>query len=103
MYAVIKTGGKQYRVSEGEILKVEKIAGNRGDVVSLDDVLMISKNEEIKVGTPTLEGASVVGEILGQTKGSKIRVFKMKRRKGYRRKTGHRQHLTNLRIKEIVG
>lgn len=103
MYAVIKTGGKQYKVSEGEILKVEKITGNRGDVVSLDDVLLISKGEEIKVGTPTLEGAKVVGEILGQTKGSKVTVFKMKRRKGYRKKTGHRQNLTNLRIKEIVG
>ncbi len=103
MYAVIKTGGKQYKVSEGEILKIEKIEGNRGDAVSLDDVLMISKDGEIRVGTPTVEGAKVVGEITGQTKGSKITVFKMKRRKGYRRKTGHRQNLTNLRIKEIVG
>lgn len=103
MYAVIKTGGKQYKVSEGEILKIEKIEGNRGDAVSLDDVLMISKDGEIRVGTPTVEGAKVVGEITGQTKGSKITVFKMKRRKGYRRKTGHRQNLTNLKIKEIVG
>jgi len=103
MYAVIKTGGKQYKVSEGETLKIEKIEGNRGDAVSLDDVLMISKDGEIKVGTPTVKGAKVVGEITGQTRGSKITVFKMKRRKGYRRKTGHRQNLTNLRIKEIVG
>ncbi len=103
MYAVIKTGGKQYKVSEGESLKIEKIEGNRGDAVSLDDVLMISRDGEIKVGTPTVEGAKVVGEIIGQTKGSKITVFKMKKRKGYRRKTGHRQNLTNLRIKEIVG
>ncbi|NQU03919.1 MAG: 50S ribosomal protein L21 [Syntrophaceae bacterium] len=103
MYAVIKTGGKQYKVSEGEFLKIEKIEGNRGDAVSLDDVLMISRDGEIKVGTPTVEGAKVVGEIIGQTRGSKITVFKMKKRKGYRRKTGHRQNLTNLRIKEIVG
>jgi large subunit ribosomal protein L21 len=103
MYAVIKTGGKQYKVSEGEILRVEKIEGNRGDAVSFDDVLLISKGEEVKVGTPTVEGAKVVGEILGQIKGPKVTVFKMKRRKGYRNKTGHRQNLTNLRIKEIAG
>jgi len=103
MYAVIKTGGKQYKVSEGELLKVEKITGNRGDTVSLDDVLLISKGEDIKVGTPIVEGAKVVGQIVSQTKGSKVTVFKMKRRKGYRNKTGHRQKLTNLRIKEIVG
>lgn len=103
MYAVIKTGGKQYKVSEGEFLKVEKIEGNRGDAVSLDNVLMISKDGEIKVGMPTVEGAKVVGEIIGQTKASKVTVFKMKKRKGYRNKTGHRQKLTNLRIKEIVG
>lgn len=103
MYAVIKTGGKQYKVSEGEFLKVEKIAGNRGDAVSLEDVLLISKGEDIKVGTPIVEGAKVVGQIVSQTKGSKVTVFKMKRRKGYRNKTGHRQKLTNLRIKEIVG
>lgn len=103
MYAVIKTGGKQYKVSEGEILRVEKIEGNRGDAVALNDVLLISKGEEVKVGTPTVVGAKVVGEIIGQVKGPKVTVFKMKRRKGYRNKTGHRQNLTNLRIKEIVG
>ena len=103
MYAVIKTGGKQYKASEGEFLKVEKIEGNRGDAVSLDNVLMISKGGEIKVGTPTVEGAKVVGEIVGQMKASKVTVFKIKKRKGYRNKTGHRQKLTNLRIKKIVG
>jgi len=103
MYAVIKTGGKQYKVSEGEFLKVEKIEGIRGDAISLDNVLLISKGEDIKVGTPIVEGARVVGEIVSQTKGSKVTVFKMKKRKGYRNKTGHRQKLTNLRIKEIVG
>lgn len=101
MYAVIKTGGKQYRVSEGKVLKVEKIQGNQGDVVSFDNVLMISKDGDIKIGTPVVEGATVTGEILTQTKGPKITIFKMKRRKGYRKKTGHRQNLTVLKIKGI--
>ncbi len=101
MYAVIKTGGKQYRVSEGELLKVEKIEGNKGDTVLFDNVLMVSRDGDIKVGTPVVEGAKVTGEIVTETKSPKITVFKMKRRKGYRRKTGHRQKLTVLKIKEI--
>ncbi|MBN2255643.1 MAG: 50S ribosomal protein L21 [Deltaproteobacteria bacterium] len=101
MYAVIKTGGKQYRVSEGNVLEIEKIIGTRGDVVSFDDVLMISRDGDITVGKPVVEGATVTGEIIAQTKGPKITVFKMKRRKGYRKKTGHRQQLTVLKIKGI--
>jgi large subunit ribosomal protein L21 len=101
MYAVIKTGGKQYRVSEGNVLEIEKINGSRGDVVSFDDVLMVSKDGDIRIGTPLVEGATVTGEIIAQTKGSKVTVFKMKRRKGYRKKTGHRQQLTVLKIKGI--
>lgn len=101
MYAVIKTGGKQYKISEGDVLNVEKIEGEQGDTVIFDDVLMVSRDEETKVGTPLVEGAKVVGEIMVQTKGTKIAVFKMKRRKGYRKKTGHRQELTSLIIKEI--
>lgn len=101
MYAVIKTGGKQYRVSEGELLKVEKIEGNKGDTVLFDNVLMVSRDGDIKVGTPVVEGAKVTGEIVTEMKSPKITVFKMKRRKGYRRKTGHRQKLTVLKIKEI--
>lgn len=101
MYAVIKTGGKQYRVSEGSILEIEKINGSQGDVISFGDVLMVSKNGDVKVGTPVVEGAKVTGEIITQTKGPKITVFKMKRRKGYRKKTGHRQQLTVLKIKGI--
>jgi large subunit ribosomal protein L21 len=101
MYAVIKTGGKQYRVSEGNVLEIEKINGTQGDVVSFDDVLMISRDGDIKVGMPVVEGATVTGEIIAQTKGPKITVFKMKRRKGYRKKTGHRQQLTVLKIKGI--
>ncbi len=101
MYAVIKTGGKQYRVSEGELLKVEKIEGNKGETVLFDNVLMVSRDGDIKVGTPIVEGAKVTGEIITEMKSPKITVFKMKRRKGYRKKTGHRQKLTVLKIKEI--
>ncbi|MBW2630629.1 MAG: 50S ribosomal protein L21 [Deltaproteobacteria bacterium] len=102
MYAVIKTGGKQYKVSEGEVLNFEKVEGDKGDTVSFDEVLLVSKDEDVKVGTPFVEGAKVVGEIISQIRGPKITVFKMKRRKGYSKKTGHRQDLTSLKIKEIV-
>ena len=102
MYAVIKTGGKQYKVSEGEVLSFEKIEGDKGDTISFDEVLLVSKDEDVKVGAPFVEGAKVTGEIISQIRGPKITVFKMKRRKGYSKKTGHRQDLTNLKIKEIV-
>ncbi len=101
MYAVIKTGGKQHRVSEGEILSVEKIVGARGDEVVFDEVLMVADEGNVHVGTPLLEGAKVVGEIVEQRKSKKINVFKMIRRKGYKKKTGHRQQLTSMRIKAI--
>lgn len=102
MYAVIKTGGKQYKVSEGEVLNFEKVEGDKGDTVSFDEVLLVSKDEDVRIGTPFVEGAKVVGEIISQIRGPKITVFKMKRRKGYSKKTGHRQDLTSLKIKEIV-
>ncbi len=102
MYAVIKTGGKQYRVSVGDILKFEKIEGDSGDTVSFDEVLMIAGSDAVKVGTPVVDGAKVTARIVAQTKGPKITIFKMKRRKGYRKKTGHRQKLTSLKITEIV-
>ncbi len=101
MYAVIKTGGKQHRVSEGDEIAIEKIAGGKGDIVVFDEVLMVSRGEDIKVGTPYLTGARVSGEIIEQTKANKINVFKMKRRKGFKKKTGHRQKLTRMKIKEI--
>ncbi|SEM56400.1 LSU ribosomal protein L21P [Syntrophus gentianae] len=101
MYAVIKTGGKQHRVSEGELLTVEKLDGGKGDSVVFDDVLMVAKEGEIRVGTPVVEGAKVVGEIVAQVKGPKIYVYKRKRRKGFQKKTGHRQQLTRMKIKEI--
>ena len=91
MYAIIKTGGKQHRVSQGDEIAVEKIAGNKGDALVFDEVLMIANEGDIKIGAPTLAGAKVVSEIVAQTKGPKIVVFRMKRRKGYHKKTGHRQ------------
>lgn len=101
MYAVIKSGGKQHNVSEGDVVVVEKIIGSKGDTVLFDEVLMIAKDGKIKVGTPYLEGAKVVGEIVEQAKDRKITVFKMKRRKGFSKKTGHRQKLTRMKIREI--
>ena len=101
MYAVIKTGGKQHRVSEGDVLKIEKLEGLKGDTILFEEVLLISKEDQTRVGTPVVEGAKVVGEIVHQGKGPKIIIFKKKRRKGFLKKTGHRQLLTEVRIKEI--
>lgn len=101
MYAIVKTGGKQYRISEGDILNVEKIEGSKGEAVIFDKVLMVSTDKGIEVGTPYVIGARVVSEITDQKRAPKIMVFRMKRRKGYRKKTGHRQELTSLKIKEI--
>ena len=101
MYAVIKTGGKQHKVSEGDVIAIEKINGGKGDAIVFDQVLMVEKEGDIRVGRPVVEGAKVTGEILAQTKGDKLIVFKMKKRKGYHKKNGHRQQLTSMRIKEI--
>ena len=101
MYAIIKTGGKQRRVSQGDIIAVEKIEGNKGDALVFDEVLMVANEGDIKIGTPTLTGAKVVSEILEQAQGPKIVVFRMKRRKGYHKKTGHRQLLTRVKITDI--
>lgn len=101
MYAVIKTGAKQHKVSEGDILSVEKLDGNKGDEVVFSDVLMVSDDKEIKVGNPFVDGAKVVGEIIAQKKGPKLTVYHMKRRKGFHKKTGHRQNLTSMKIKKI--
>jgi large subunit ribosomal protein L21 len=101
MYAVIKTGGKQHRVSEGDVLKVEKLEGQKGDTVVFEEVLLVTKEDETRVGTPVVEGARVVGEIIHQGKAPKIIIFKKKRRKGFLKKTGHRQPNTQIRIKEI--
>jgi large subunit ribosomal protein L21 len=101
MYAVIKTGGKQHKVSQGDEISIEKIDGSKGETVVFDEVLMVSSGEDVKVGTPFLKGARVEGEIIDQKKAGKINVFKMKRRKGFKKKTGHRQKLTRMKIKEI--
>ena len=101
MYAVIRSGGKQYRVSEGQLLRVEKIAGNAGDKVTLGEVLFVGGGDSPKVGQPLVKGASVAAEIASHTKGPKIVVFKFRRRKNYRRKTGHRQPYTVLKITGI--
>ena len=101
MYAVIKTGGKQYRVSEGETLHVEKLAGKAGDEIAFDEVLLVGSGEDVKVGRPHVAGAKVKAEIVGHGRGKKIIVFKMKRRKNYRRKQGHRQPYTRIKITGI--
>lgn len=101
MYAVIKTGGKQYKVSPGDVVHIEKLAGNVGDMVTISDVLLISKEGDVKIGQPALAEAQVKGQILDQTRADKILVFKKKRRKGYRKKQGHRQSYTALKIEDI--
>lgn len=100
-YAVIRTGGKQYRVSEGQLVKIEKLAGEVGDTVTLGDVLFVGGNGEVKIGAPLVADAKVTGEIVGQGKAKKVRVFKKKRRKSYSRQRGHRQHQTTLKITAI--
>jgi large subunit ribosomal protein L21 len=103
MYAVIRSGGKQYRVNQGGSLRVEKLPGEIGSSITLDDVLMIGGDGDVKIGTPTVDGAQITGTIVAQGRGQKIRVFKMKRRKGYRRAQGHRQDYTEIRVDEIRG
>jgi large subunit ribosomal protein L21 len=100
-YAVIRTGGKQYRVSEGDVVKVEKLAGDVGEKITLADVLFVAGNGEVKIGTPLVTDAKVTGEIVGQVRAKKIIVFKKKRRKSYSRQQGHRQYQTALKITAI--
>jgi large subunit ribosomal protein L21 len=101
MYAVIASGGKQYKVREGDILKVEKLAGDVGQSVSFDRVLMLADGDDIQVGKPTVGSALVSGRIVEQGKARKVLVFKYKRRKRYRRKQGHRQLFTAVKIDSI--
>ncbi len=102
MYAVVKTGGKQYRVSKDDILKVERLPGEAGEVITLDDILMVGNGKDVTLGEPRVDGAAVAAEILEQGRGPKITIFKKRRRQNYRRKKGHRQLLTVLRVTEIL-
>jgi large subunit ribosomal protein L21 len=105
MYAVIKTGGKQYRVAPGDVIRVEKLPAEVGATIDLDHVLMVGGEDVAagaQIGTPLIAGASVAAEVLEQGKGPKIIIFKKRRRKNYRRKTGHRQQQTVLRIRDIA-
>jgi large subunit ribosomal protein L21 len=101
LYTVIKTGGKQFKVDKGDVIKIEMIAGNVGELVTFNDVLALGEGEGINIGSPYVDGAEVVGKILRQAKDKKVIVFKKKKRKGYRRKAGHRQLFTEVLIEEI--
>jgi large subunit ribosomal protein L21 len=102
VYAIVETGSKQYCVSPGQLLEVEKVNGGVGETINLDRVLLLFDGKETRVGSPFVPGAKVVSEITQQRRAKKIIVFKFRRRTKYRRKQGHRQSLTRLRVKEIV-
>lgn len=103
MYAVVRTGGKQYRVAAGEVFHVETLEGKVGDVVEIKEVLFVGEGDSVRLGKPLLAGAAVTAEIVDQGRAKKILVFKHKRRKNYRRMKGHRQGFTALKVKEIRG
>ena len=103
MYAVVKTGGKQYRITPGEKLKVEQIAADVGSEVVLDQVLMVGEGESVRLGQPTLAGTTVKATVVGHGRGEKVEIFKMRRRKHYQKHQGHRQNYTELKIDSITG
>ena len=103
MYAVIKTGGKQYRVQQGDVIFVEKLNAQADEAVTFDEVLLVGDADQSKVGTPVVEGAKVEGKVLAQVKGRKIVVYKYKAKKNERKKQGHRQPYTKVEITAIVG
>ncbi|MEW6244428.1 MAG: 50S ribosomal protein L21 [Bacillota bacterium] len=102
MYAIFETGGKQYRVSEGDVIRVEKLNLEEGDTVTFDRVLLVSKSGKVRTGTPTVEGARIEAKVLEQGKGPKILVFKYKSKVQYRKRKGHRQPFTRVQIEKIV-
>ena len=102
MFAVIKTGGKQYKVAENEVITVERLEGEAGATIALDQVLMVGEGENVTIGAPVVAGATVTAEIVGQGRGPKLIVFKKRRRQNSRRKNGHRQDLTVLKITSIA-
>lgn len=103
MYAVIKTGGKQYKVATGEKLSIESLEAEAGKTVSFDEVLLVANGDKITVGAPMVKGASVKAEVLAHGRGDKIRIIKHRRRKHYHKEQGHRQNFTQVKITEIVG
>ena len=103
MYAVIKTGGKQYKVAPGEKLEVEQIPADVGASVVLDQVLMVGEGESVRLGQPVVAGATVTATVVAQGRGEKVKIFKMRRRKHYQKHQGHRQNFTELKIEAIVG
>jgi large subunit ribosomal protein L21 len=103
MYAVVKTGGKQYRVTAGEKLRVEQLAADIGAEVVLDQVLFMANGEDVTMGTPLVTGATVTAKVVGHGRGDKVRIFKMRRRKHYRKSQGHRQNFTEIEILGITG
>jgi large subunit ribosomal protein L21 len=103
MYAIFKSGGKQYKVAENDVVKLEKLAGNKGDVISLSNVLALGTEKGLTVGAPFVEGAVISAEVLEQKRDEKVLIFKKKRRQNYRRKKGHRQEITVVRILDVSG
>ena len=101
MFAVMRTGGKQYRVEPGMLLDIEKIPGEVGETVQFPEVLLLAEGERVQVGQPLVQGVSVSGRIVDQKKGPKLLIFKKRRRQGYRKKTGHRQQLTRIEVQQI--
>jgi large subunit ribosomal protein L21 len=103
MYAVIKSGGKQHRVEPGEVLRLEKLDAAKGETINFDQVMLCGEGENIRIGTPFVDGVAVTAEVVSHGRGDKITIIKMRRRKHYRRQAGHRQYFTEVKIKEISG
>jgi large subunit ribosomal protein L21 len=101
VYAIIRAGGKQYRVEQGDVVRLERLDYEVGKTVTIDDILLVGGDGDVRIGTPTVAGASVAATVVEQSRGAKIRVFKYKKRKHYRRTRGHRQHVTALRIDAV--
>jgi large subunit ribosomal protein L21 len=101
MYAVIQTGGKQYKVAPGDVVKVEKLEAKKGDTVEIKEVYLVADGDTMSVGKPTLASAMVTAEVVGEEKGEKLLIFKHRRRKGFRKTNGHRQNYTTIKVKDI--
>lgn len=103
MYAVIATGGKQYRVAQGDVIRIEKLDAEAGAKVTFDDVLMVGEGESVKIGTPKVDGSQVTATVKAQGRGEKIEIIKFRRRKHHQKRTGHRQYFTEVEITDIKG